>query len=153
MTMMRWDPFKEKGGLRHAIDRLVDESLMRPSQWLESLAGDFPLDIYQSNGEVVVKAALPGIKPDDVEISVSGDTLTIRGEHKEEEEVREDDYFRRELRYGGVSRSVPLPMEVQSDGAEASYDDGMLTVTLPKGDKQKPRQIKIRPAKAGEEKK
>jgi HSP20 family protein len=153
MTMMRWDPFRERGGLRHLVDKLVDESLIRPSQWLESLAGDFPLDIYESNGDIVVRAALPGIKPDDVEISVSGDTLTIRGEHKEEEQVREDSYFRRELRYGGLSRSVPLPMEVQSDKAEATYEDGMLTVSLPKGDKQKPRQIKMKPAKAVEAKK
>jgi HSP20 family protein len=96
---------------------------------------------------MVVKASLPGVKPEEVDISITKDTLTIKGEHKEEQEVKQDDYFRKERYYGAFSRSLILPVQVQSDKAEATFENGILTLTLPKSEEVKPKQIKIKARK------
>jgi HSP20 family protein len=93
----------------------------------------------------VVKAAVPGVKPEEVDVSIIGDILTIKGEHKEEKEVKEDNYFRKERRYGTFSRSVQIPVPVKTDKAEAVFDNGVLTLTLPKAEAVKPKQIKVKP--------
>jgi len=113
--------------------------------WSEVVVGDLPVDMYQTADDVVVKAALPGIKPEEVDITITGDTLTIRGEQKEEQEVKEDDYFYKERRYGTFSRSVAMPVKVKSDKAEAVFENGVLTLTLPKAEEIKPKQIKVKP--------
>ncbi len=146
MTMMRWEPFREMMSLRNAMDRLFDESFVRPSRmWVEEGAAQFPVDMYQTDGEVVVKATLPGIKPEEVDITITGDALTIKGEHKEEKEVKEENYIRRERRYGSFTRTVLIPVSVQGDKAEASFEDGVLTLTLPKAEEIRPKQIKVKP--------
>ena len=128
------------------MDRLFEESFVRPSRmWSEVVVGDLPVDMYQTADDVVVKAALPGIKPEEVDITITGDTLTIRGEQKEEQEVKEDDYFYKERRYGTFSRSVAMPVKVKSDKAEAVFENGVLTLTLPKAEEIKPKQIKVKP--------
>jgi HSP20 family protein len=99
--------------------------------------------MYQTEHEVVVKAALPGIKSEDVDISILGDTLSIRGTSKAETEVNEQDYFRREVRYGTVAREVTLPTGVQANGAQATFENGILTLRIPKAEEAKPKQIKI----------
>jgi len=91
-----------------------------------------------------VKAVLPGAKPEDVDISITGDTLTIKAEHKEEQEVKEEDYFYKECRYGTCSRSVTIPVQVKADKAEAVFENGILTLTLPKAEEVKPKQIKVK---------
>ena len=101
-------------------------------------------DRYQTANDVVVKASLPGFKPEEVDISITGDTLTIKGEHKDEKEVKDEDYFYKERRYGSFSRSLILPIQVQSDKAEAVFEDGILTLTLPKAEEIKPKQIKVK---------
>ena len=145
MNLVRWEPFREMMSLRDAMDRLFEDSFVRP--W--SFRGDhgvmgLPLDMYQTADDVVVKATLPGVKPEEVDISISGDTLTIKGEHKEEQEVKEEDYFHKERRCGTFSRSVVLPVQVKSDKAEAVFENGILTLTLPKAEEVKPKQIKVK---------
>jgi HSP20 family protein len=150
---VRWEPFREMMSLRQAMDRLFEDSFVR----LPRLGGDGvvqpTLDMYQNNGNLVVKAALPGVKPEELDITINGDTLTIRGEHKEEQETKEDDYLYRERSYGTFSRSVTIPVKVKSDKAKATFEDGVLTLTLPRADQIKPRQIKVKPKGAIETKK
>lgn len=147
MTMIRWDPFRETVSLRNVMDRLLEDSYVHPARyWPELKVGELPvdLDVYQTADNVVIKASLPGLKPEDVEISLIGDILTIKGEHKEEKEVKEKDYFHKERRYGSFSRSLQIPASVKSDKAEALFEDGVLTLTLPKAEKEKPKQIKVK---------
>ena len=143
MNRTRWDPITD---LRHAMDRVIDESV-RPLGILRNFgdAVPVPLDIYQTPSNVMVKAAVPGINPDDVEITISGDMLTIRGEIKTEEEVREEDYIQQERRLGSFSRTIAIPTSVQGDQAQASSENGILTITIPKTEASKPKQIKIQP--------
>jgi len=146
MAMLRWEPFREMVSLRDAIDRLFEDSFVRPWRfWPDHLGrGEFPIDMYQTANEVVVKAALPGVKPEEVDISITGDTLTIRGERKEEQEARQEDYFYKECHYGSFSRSITIPVQVRSDKAEAVFENGILTLTLPKAEEVKPKQIKVK---------
>jgi len=133
--------------LRNAMDRLLEDSFIRPSRfWPELGNGELPLDldIYQTDKEVVVKAAIPGVKPEEVDISLTGDILTIKGEHKEEQEVKEKNYLRKERRYGTFSRSLQVPVQVKSDKAEAVFENGVLTLTMPKVEEVKPKQIKVK---------
>ena len=145
MAMIRWEPFREMMTLRNAMDRLFEESFVSPSRlWPEVGVGELAIDMYQTANDVVVKAALPGLKPEEVDISITGDTLTIKGERKEEQEVKQEDYFYKEHRYGGFSRSIAIPVQVKSDKAEALFENGVLTLTLPKAEEIKPKQIKVK---------
>jgi len=146
MAIERWHPFTELMGLRQAMDRLFDDSFVRPSRILSTLgeARDPTLDIYQTPNEVVVKAALPGLKPEDVSIDITGETLTIKGESKTKQEVKEEDYLYQERRYGAFSRSVVLPSGLKPDKAEATMEDGVLTLTIPKAEEVKPKAIKVK---------
>jgi len=100
-----------------------------------------------------VKATLPGVRTEDVNISITGDILTIKREHKEEHEVKEEDYLRRECRYGTFSRSVTLPVQVKADKAGAIFENGILTLTLPKAEEIKSKQIKVKAKQIAEGKK
>jgi HSP20 family protein len=129
------------------MDRLFEDSFVHPSRlWLEQGSRELSLDldIYQTDDDVVVKAAIPGTKPEEVDISITGDILTIKGEHKEEQEVKEEDYLRKERHYGSFNRSIQIPVSVESDKAEAVFEDGVLTLTLPKAEEEKPKQIKVK---------
>jgi len=154
MNIVRWYPYREMVSLRQAMDKLFEDSFVWPSHlWPELRSGSLSIDVCQTKDDVVVKAALPGVKPEEVNITITGDTLTIKGEHKKEEETKEKDYLCRECRYGAFSRSVTLPVEVESDKADASFEDGMLTVTIPKAEEFKPKQIKVKARDAIESKK
>jgi HSP20 family protein len=146
MAIERWHPFPEFMSLRHSMDRMFDDSFVRPSRILSTLgeAGAPTLDVYQTPNDVVVKTILPGLKPEDVSIDITGETLTIKGESKAEQEVKEEDYLYRERRYGTFSRSVILPSELKSDKAEATMEDGVLTLTIPKAEELKPKAIKVK---------
>ncbi len=145
--LMRWEPFRELVSLREAMNRLFEESFVRPwgafPRWAEGPA----VDMYETDNAVVVKAAMPGVDPKDVEISVTGDTLTIRGEVKKEEQVKEENYLRRERYYGSFCRSFLLPTRVVADDAEAVFENGVLTLTLPKAEEVKPKTIKVKAKK------
>jgi len=145
MTMMRWEPPRDMLTLRQAMDRLLGESFVRPlGLWPQPELADVPIDMYQTDKDVVVKATLPGVDAEDVDISISGDILTVKGEHSEEEEVNEGDYIHKERRVGTFSRSIALPVSVDSNKADAVFDKGVLTVTLPKKEASKPKKIKAK---------
>lgn len=109
--------------------------------------------MYQTPTEVVVRASLPGVEPEEIEVSISGDTLTIRGESKAEEEIDEGDYLRREHRYGSFVRSVGLPSSAKGEEAEAEFEHGVLTITIPKSEEAKPKLVPVRRKGAVEGKK
>ena len=145
MSIVRWEPFRDFMTLREAMDRLFEDSFVgpRPREWVSAAEGTLALDLYQTDDAAVVKTAVPGVKPDDIDITVSGNTLSISGETKEEEEVKEENYIRRERRVGSFSRSVVLPEGLEVDKAEASFEDGVLTLTIPKAPESKPKVVKI----------
>lgn len=148
-SLTRWEPFSELVSLRDAMDRLFEDSFVQPRWgWIAPLgSADLAIDMFEKDNEVVVKAALPGIKPEEVDVKITGDTLTIRGESKEESEVKEENYIRKERRYGAFSRSVTLPSGLQTDKADATFENGVLTLTIPKGEQVKPKSIKIKAKK------
>jgi HSP20 family protein len=125
------------------MDRLFDRMAGNQSVW--SLAGswDLALDVAENKDEFVVKASIPDINPDDLEITFTDSTLTIKGETKEDKDIKEEQYHLRERRYGSFSRSITLPNKVKADAIEASYDAGVLTLKLPKTEEVKPKKIAI----------
>ena len=145
-NLVHWEPFRELVSLREAMDRLFEESFVRPG--VERLApvgaGTVAVDMYQTDDAIVVKSSIPGIKPEDIDISITGDTLTIKGETRAEEEIHEENYLRRERRYGAFCRTLTLPLPVVTAKAEAEFENGVLTLTLPKAEEVKPRTIKIK---------
>lgn len=145
MSLVRWDPFREMISLRDAMSRLLDESFLRP-WWTSEDRGEVfvPIDMYETDDEFVVSAPLPGLKPEDVEINVVGNTLTIKGEFREDEERKRGDFHYRERRYGAFQRSVTLPEEINTEKAEATFENGVLRLRLPKAEHAKPRQIPIK---------
>jgi len=158
MAIERWDPFREAVSLRDAMNSLFQESFVRPgSMPAQDGAMALPLDISETEDDYVVRASLPGIKPEDVQITVHGDTLTIRAESKAEEEKKGQTWHIRERRVGSFQRTVALASPVNSEKAHAQFDHGVLSLTLPKAEQAKPRQIKIggsgtAPAQGGPEK-
>ena len=145
-NLIRWDPFRDMVTLREAMDRLLEDSFVRPHSGLVSGDGvtTLALDVFESADDVTVKASLPGIKPQEVDISITGDVLTIKGEKSEETEEKQGNYHLRERRYGAFQRSVSLPAAVQADKADAVFENGVLTLTLPKVEEVKPKSIKIK---------
>ena len=143
MSIQRWEPFSELMSLRDAMDRLFEESFIRPGRLLGAPTGMVPVDIYRENSNLVVKAPLPGVKPEDIDVTVVGETLTIRGETKEEKEVKEENVIRRERRFGAFSRTVDLPAPVDANKAKATFENGVLTLTLPVAEEAKPKEIKV----------
>lgn len=156
--LARFDPFREMTSLRRDIERLFDESLFR-KDWpaFESEVVTMPLDIYEEDNNLMVKASVPGLKPEEIKIEVRGDVLHIHGETKKEEEKKERNlstgvagrqeprhYHLKEHRFARYERSVVLPSEVNAEKAHAVFDNGMLTLTLPKTEVTKTRQIPIK---------
>ena len=154
MNIVRWEPFREMTNLREAMDRLLEDSFIRaPSLW-PRLGGQYlPIDMHQTANDLIVRASLPGFKPEEVDVAITGDTLTIKGEHNEENEVKDENYFCKERHYGAFSRSVPVPVKVKSEKTEAVFEDGVLTLTLPKAEEVKPKQIKVKAKQIAEGKK
>jgi len=110
--------------------------------------GDIPaIDMYQTKDNVIVKAGLPGLKPEDVQISITANVLSLSGEFKEESEQKEKTYHLREQRYGSFERSVALPTDVETEKASADFENGLLTITLPKSEAVKPKMINIKARK------
>jgi HSP20 family protein len=144
MAVEYWAPFRDAVSLRDAMNALFQDSFVRPGNApTQNAYATLPLDVSETEHDFVIRAALPGIKPDDVEITVHGDTLTIRGESKADEEKKGEHWHLRERRFGTFQRSVSLATPVNSEKAQADYDLGVLTLTLPKAESAKPRQIKI----------
>jgi HSP20 family protein len=145
-NLVRWDPVRDMMSLREAMDRLFEDSFVHPRGVLAPVEGaaTLALDVFESDDDVTVRASIPGVNPDDIDISVTGDVLTIKGETSEEREEKQGNYRLRERRYGAFERSVNLPAPVNTDKAEAEFKNGVLTLTLPKVEEVKPKSIKIR---------
>lgn len=143
-NLTRWEPVREFMTLREAMDRLLDDAFTRPigQDGFTTLPA---MDLMETDDEVIVKAVLPGLKAEDVQLSVTGDVFTLRGEVKQEDERKDATYHIREQRYGTFERSVQLPANVVTDKAKAEFENGILTVTLPKSEEVKPRTITIKP--------
>jgi HSP20 family protein len=129
------------------MNRLFEESFWRPfGEWTgegES-ALSVPIDAFESDGKLIVRASLPGVDPEDVDISVSGNTLTIKGEYEDEEEKEQGDFRLRERRYGAFHRAVALPQNVDADKIEASAKDGVLRIAIPRTEESKPKRISVK---------
>jgi HSP20 family protein len=148
-TLTRWDPFNEMASMRSVMDRLFDQSFGRfPALRAtnEDLGtASLGIDVYETNDEYVVKAAVPGIDPKDVDIQVEDDVLTIKGQFEQKDEVTEENYLRRELRYGSFQRALRLPPTVDAEKAAATFEHGVLKLSLPKKAEAKAKTIKITP--------
>ena len=143
-NIIRRDPFREMVSLRNAMDRLFDSAFSgEPWEW-QPFAHELPLDVSENQEEYLVKASLPGINPDDLEVTINDRTLTIKGEFKAEETRKDVHYHLRERRYGSFARSITLPTLVKSDAIEARYDAGVLTLRLPKTEEVKAKRISVR---------
>jgi HSP20 family protein len=150
MSIVRWQPFTEIMSLRQAMDKLLEDSFVAPYQFsaIPGAGLAVPINMYQTDREVVVKAALAGVKPEEIDVTITGDTLTIKGETKSDEEVKRENYLYKEHRYGAFHRSVTIPDGLKADKAEAVFDQGVLTLTIPKSEKTKPKSVKIKAKKA-----
>lgn len=142
-NLTRWKPMHEMMSLRDAMDRLFDDAFTRPIS-MSGVSGMPAIDMYQTNDDVVVKATLPGLKAEDVDITVTGETLTLRGEFKHEDEQKDTSYHIREQRYGSFERGILLPTDVKADKAKADFEDGILTITMPIAEEVKPKSINIK---------
>jgi HSP20 family protein len=152
MTLTRRpSPFSELMTLRQAMDRLFDDTVFRPYTYGGN--GDFgrlPLDVRTTQDALLVEASLPGIKPEDVEITVENGTLTIRAEDGSDREEEQGGWVVREISHGSLMRTVTLPTGLEADKAEATFEHGLLRLRFPKAEQVKPRQIRIQPVTAGE---
>ncbi len=146
MSLTRWDPYREMLSLREAMDRLFEGSLVPSARGREQRTRPVPIavDMVETDDALVVKSNLPGLKPEDVDITIRENTLTIKGEFEVDEETEGEDVHIRERRYGAFQRSVALPKYVQPEDAEASFEDGVLKITLPRAEEEKPKRIEVK---------
>ncbi len=146
MSLIRWRPTRDLLSIRDEVNRLFDNFFTGlPERRRGLLEGEWApsVDVAETDNEVVVTAELPGVEQDNVDITITDDVLTLKGEKKEEKEVKEKNYHRIERSYGSFQRSISLPAGVQADKAKATYKDGVLHITVPKAEEAKPKQIKI----------
>ena len=138
-------PFNDLNRIRSEIDRIFQDPFSLVTQGTSFFEGWTPaLDIYEDKDKYVAKAELPGMKKEDIDVSLEGDTLTISGERKQEEEKKEGDTYRSERYFGRFQRIVTLPAAVDANKIQATYKDGVLTVTVPKTEEAKPKQIEVK---------
>lgn len=148
-TLVRWEPGREMLSLRDAMDRLLGESFIRPRAALDTFfGGQAPaLDMHETDDQVVVEASIPGVKLEEIDIQVTGNVLTIKGERKEEKTEEKANYIYREQAFGSFCRSVTLPSDIDVEKAQAQFEHGVLTLTLPKVEAVKPKSIKVKSVK------
>lgn len=142
--IMRFEPMREMVTLREAMDRLFDDAFMRPTSLTGTNWQAPAVDMYQTDDEIIVKAALPGLKAEEVQISITGEVLTLKGEVNQEEETKEKAYHIREQRWGAFERTIMLPTDVVADQAKADFEDGILTISLPKAEEVRPKTITVK---------
>jgi HSP20 family protein len=145
MAIVRWEPFRDLMTTQREFDRLFKEAFspMFNEGELSTRTWAPPVDIYENENDIVLKAELPGVDPKDVEVRVEDSTLYLKGERKFEKETKEENYHRVERSYGSFARSFSLPNSINSEKVKAEYKDGLLTLTLPKREEAKPKTIKI----------
>lgn len=142
--LTRWDPFQDMLKLRNAVDRMFEDVYSGDRGMIRSSSWGLALDVAENEDEFIAKASLPGMKADDIDITYTENTLTIKGEIQEDKEINESQYHMRERRSGTFSRSITLPSKVKTEGIEANYENGVLTVHMPKAEEVKPKRIAIK---------
>lgn len=143
MTLESWSPFREIDTLRNEMDRLISERFAR---WSKTMRPGMPisLDMYEKNGSLIIETDLPGLKAEDIQINVSGNSLTIRGEFKSEDEDERGNVYYLERQVGKFQRTVTLPENIDTDRVEAFFDDGVLKLSLPKSGMTHPKKISVK---------
>lgn len=144
MTLSRWEPYRELMDPRDLFDRFFEAPFLRRGDLVAALKGVPALNMYDVNGSIAVDIALPGVKPEEVEVNIVGNTLTVKGEHKTDEEVKEGDYYRHEVHYGTMTRTFNLPTYVDTDKVEAKFEDGILKIMVPKMPQAQSKKIEIK---------
>lgn len=145
-NLTRWEPFRELQTMRSMMDRFFDEPFFSAPHLWSQRGENFsvPLDVIEEEGQYIVKASMPGITPEDVEITLTDNVLTIKGETKRESEDTQANYHVRERQYGSFMRQIALPMQIDSEHVEATHENGVLTLRLPKSESAKPKKIPVR---------
>ncbi len=152
-AMAPWRPFMDLSRWEREMDRMMDSFFTRrmrpwwPERWLVSSDSEVVppiVDVYEEKGDIIVKAELPGMDKNDIEVNISDSELTLKGEKKKEEKIEQKDYYRCERAYGAFFRSVELPTDVQADKVKASFKNGILEVRIPKSEQAKAKEIKIK---------
>ena len=146
MALIRWDPFREMSSLQERMNRLMSDFRTRSPFGEEEMAQGAwipAVDIYETKESIVLNVELPGVTKEDIALEVKDSTLTIKGEKKFEENVKEENFHRMERSYGSFTRAFTLPSTVQQDKVKAKFRDGILEIMLPKAEEAKPKQIKV----------
>jgi len=146
MDLIRWNPWNELVSLRERMNRVFDDSLFRSDRRDDLMAmGTWSpaVDMFEKDDKVVIKAELPGLDKKDISLDLKNGVLTLKGERKHENEVKEENYYRREMSCGKFIRSFTLPGDVDADKIKAEFQNGLLTVEVPKPEEHKPKQIPV----------
>lgn len=144
MSLTRWDPFRDLETLQENVNRLFQDTMARPRREVPTArVWAPPVDVMEDEDKIVVRAELPGMKREDIDIELTGDTLTIRGERKFESEESRENFVRVERAYGQFQRSFTIGVPVKSGEVKASYKDGILDVTIPKAEEMKPKKVEV----------
>jgi len=145
MAIVRWDPFRDLNMLQDRMNRLFDDAgrPWRTDEPAATTSWSPSVDIFETEGEIVVKAELPGMDRKDIQLNLENNVLSLRGERKFQKETKDDNYHRIERSYGVFSRAFSIPATVDEERIRADYKDGVLKIVLPKKDQAKPKQIKI----------
>lgn len=143
MALVKYNPFRELRAMQDQMNKLLDLAWNREGEELQEGIWQPSVDIYEDENSVVIKAELPGIEQKDIEVKIEDNTLILRGERKHEQEVKKENYHRVERYYGSFQRSFSLPQTINQDNIKAACDKGVLTITLPKREEIKPKQINV----------
>lgn len=145
MALARWEPMFELRRVQDDLDRLMD-NLMRPftsSLWSFGETAVPPVDVYEKDGNVIVKAEIPGLKADDISITATEDSISLKGEFKRDEETKREGFYRRERREGKFYRTIPMPAAIKPEKVKAKFKDGVLEITAPEVEGTKPKECKV----------
>jgi HSP20 family protein len=144
MSLERWEPFTELRRIHDEMDRMF-EGLMRPSMFMPTMTEELapPIDIFDRDNSVVVRADVPGLNREDIEVIATDDSICLRGEFKREEKIEEEGFYRRERHAGRFYRTIPMPVAIKPGDVKASFRDGILEITAPKAEEAKAKEKKV----------
>ena len=147
MSSQRWDPLREIVTLRDAMNSMLEESFVRPRAGMTAMTSGMAMDLKETDEAFILETVLPGVKPENVDISILNDTLRVKAESTDEGEREGENWLLRERRHGRFERSITLPAPVSADGAAAEFEHGILRITLPKSEGQRPKTIQVTSAR------
>lgn len=146
MELIKWNPARDVFGLHHRMDHLLDE-FFSPATWSGSNLSlwnlDPAVDVYENNDNIVIQAELPGLEKKDIVVDVKDRVLTLKGERSSDHEVKQENYYQRERTFGKFERSFTLPIDIDPEKIDATYKNGVLKITIPKPEEQKPKQVTV----------